>query len=404
MTSFSTSRRTRRALPALLASSVLALGLAGCATAEPAADADTPAAVEPALTIVASTTHTAEFAERVAGELAEVTALIQPNQSTHSFDPTAADLQALAAADVLVINGAGLEEWLDDAIASSGFAGETVDASEQVGLIEFAAEDAHGHEGEDAHSEDAHAHEGEDAHAHEGDDHAHEGEDAHAHEGDDHAHEEDVAAASTEEEPHSEGDDHDHAHDGGDPHIWTSASNAAAMVQAIADGLAAADADNADSYEANAAAYIAELEQLDAWITESIGAVDPAERTLVTNHEAFGYFVDAYDVTYVGAIIPSFDDNAEVSAADIDSLVDRVRDAGATAVFSETTLSPAAAETIASEAGVQVFSGEDGLYGDSLGPAGSPGETYIGSMIHNVTVIVTAWGGQIAPVPADLAE
>lgn len=381
MTSFSTSRRTRRALPALLASSVLALGLAGCATAEPAADADTPAAVEPALTIVASTTHTAEFAERVAGELAEVTALIQPNQSTHSFDPTAADLQVLAAADVLVINGAGLEEWLDDAIASSGFAGETVDASEQVGLIEFAAEDAHGHEGEDAHSEDAHAHEG-----------------------GDHAHEEDVAAASTEEESHSEGDDHDHAHYGGDPHIWTSASNAAAMVQAIADGLAAADADNADVYQANAADYIAELEQLDAWITESIASVDPAARTLVTNHEAFGYFVDAYDVTYVGAIIPSFDDNAEVSAADIDSLVDRVRDAGATAVFSETTLSPAAAETIASEAGVQVFSGEDGLYGDSLGPAGSPGETYIGSMIHNVTVLVTAWGGEIAPVPADLAE
>ena len=368
MTSFSTSRRTRRALPALLASSVLALGLAGCATAEPAADAATPAAVEPALTIVASTTHTAEFAERVAGELAEVTALIQPNQSAHSFDPTAADLQALAAADVLVINGAGLEEWFDDAIASSGFAGETVDASEQVGLIEFASEDAHGHEG------------------------------------DDHAHEEDVAAASTEEEPHTEGDDHDHAHDGGDPHIWTSASNAAAMVEAIAEGLAAADADNAEVYEANAAAYIAQLEQLDAWIIESISAVDPSDRLLVTNHEAFGYFVDAYDVTYVGAIIPSFDDNAEVSAADIDRLVASIRESGATTVFSETTLSPAAAETIASEAGIQVLSGDEGLYGDSLGPAGSPGETYIGSMIHNVTVLVTAWGAEPAPVPAALAE
>ena len=82
--------------------------------------------------------------------------------------------------------------------------------------------------------------------------------------------------------------------------------------------------------------------------------VDPADRLLVTNHEAFGYFVDAYGLTYVGAIIPSFDDNAEVSAADIDDLVDAVRDSGATAVFSETTLSPAAAETIASEAGVEV--------------------------------------------------
>lgn len=383
MTSITTSRRARRALPALLASSVLTLGLAGCATTtgDTDAGADAPAAAAaPALTVVATTTHTAEFTKRVAGDLADVTALIQPNQSTHSFDPTAADLQALAGADVLVINGAGLEEWLDDAVSSSGFAGETVDASSQVGLIEFAAEDAHGHESEGAHSEDEHAHEGED-----------------------HAHEEDAAAATEGEDVHSE-EEHGHAHDGDDPHIWTSASNAADMVQAIADGLAAADADNADAYQANAVDYIAELEQLDAWITESIASVDPAQRTLVTNHEAFGYFVDAYDVTYVGAIIPSFDDNAEVSAADIDGLVDRVRDAGATAIFSETTLSPAAAETIAGEAGVPVLSGEDGLYGDSLGPAGSPGETYVGSMIHNVTVLVTAWGGEIAPVPADLAE
>jgi ABC-type Zn uptake system ZnuABC Zn-binding protein ZnuA len=383
MTTITPLRSLTRGVPALLAASVLAIGLSGCATAEPGADAATPEAppAAPALTVVASTTHTAEFTQRVAGDLAEVTPLIQANQSTHSFDPTAADLAALAAADVLVINGAGLEEWLDDAVEASGFAGTTIDSSTRVGLIEFAGD--HGH-GDDTHA-DEHGHDdhGHDDHGHEGDDHAHEGDD-HA---DDHGH-----------------DDHGHAHEGDDPHIWTSAANAAAMVEAIAEGLAAADADNAEVYEANAAAYIAQLEQLDAWIVESISAVDPSDRLLVTNHEAFGYFVDAYDVTYVGAIIPSFDDNAEVSAADIDRLVASVRDSGATAVFSETTLSPAAAETIANEAGVQVFSGNEGLYGDSLGPAGSPGETYIGSMIHNVTVLVTAWGAEPAPVPAALAE
>lgn len=363
---------SRRGPAALLAASVLALGLAGCANAGPTTPGDTAApetpAVVPALTVVASTTHTAEFAERVAGDLAEITPLMQPNQSTHSFDPTAADLAALAEADVLVINGAGLEEWLDDAIEASGFAGETIDASAQIGLIEFAETDAH-------------AHDGEDDHAHGEDDHAHEGEEAHAGE-----------------------DDHDHAHSGDDPHIWTSAANAASMVQSIADGFAAADAENADVYSANAAEYIAELEALDGWIVESLASVDPVDRLLVTNHEAFGYFVDAYDVTYVGAIIPSFDDNADVNAADIDQLVDAVRDTGATAVFSETTLSPAAAETIASEAGVAVFTGDQGLYGDSLGAEGSSGETYVASMIHNVTVMLTAWGADPAPLPDVLAE
>jgi ABC-type Zn uptake system ZnuABC Zn-binding protein ZnuA len=387
MTQIASRRATLRGVPVLLAASALALGLAGCANAETDADAATPEApaAAPALTVVASTTHTAEFTERVAGELASVTSLIQANQSTHSFDPTAADLAVLAEADVLVINGAGLEEWLDDAIEASGFAGTTIDSSARVGLIEFA--DDHGHdEKHDEHGDDEHGHDdhGHDDHGH--DEHAHEGDD-HADEGDDHGH-----------------DGHGHVHEGDDPHIWTSAANAAAMVEAIADGLAAVDADNAEVYEANAAAYIAQLEQLDAWIIDSISAVDPADRLLVTNHEAFSYFVNAYDVTFVGAIIPSFDDNAEVSAADIDRLVASIRDSGATAVFSETTLSPAAAETIASEAGVQVFSGNDGLYGDSLGPAGSPGETYIGSMIHNVTVLVTAWGAEPAPIPAALAE
>ncbi len=397
MTTISPHRSITRGVPALLAASVLAIGLAGCATAEPDADAATPEApVTPALTVVASTTHTAEFTQRVAGDLADVTALIQANQSTHSFDPTASDLAALAGADVLVINGAGLEEWLDDAVEASGFAGTTVDASTRVGLIEFAGDHDHGH-GQDDHGDD-HGHDDHDhdhGHDHGHDDHGHDhGHDDHAHEGDDHAHDED---------DHGH-DDHGHSHDGDDPHIWTSAANAAAMVEAIAEGLAAADADNAEVYEANAAAYIAQLEQLDAWIIESISAVDPSDRLLVTNHEAFGYFVDAYDVTYVGAIIPSFDDNAEVSAADIDRLVASIRESGATTVFSETTLSPAAAETIASEAGIQVLSGDEGLYGDSLGPAGSPGETYIGSMIHNVTVLVTAWGAEPAPVPAALAE
>lgn len=385
-------RARRLALPALLASSALAVGLAGCATsAEDAASADG------ALSIVATTTQVADFTREIAGEEAQVTSLIQPNQSSHSFDPTAADLQALASADVLVINGAGLEEWLDDAIEASGFAGTTIDASAEVVVREFAeGEDAHAEEHEDETAEEhaAHSDEAEDDHGHEGED-AHGEDEAHADEA--HADEETHA-----EEAHDEGDAH--SHDGEDPHIWTSATNAAAMVDGIAAGLAEAAPESAETFEANAAAYTERLDALDAWIVEAMELVPAEQRQLVTNHEAFGYFVEAYGLEYVGAVIPSFDDNAEVSAADIDGLVDAIEQSGASAVFSETSLSPAAAETIASEAGVEVYSGEDGLYGDSLGPEGSDGETYVGSMVHNVQVLLAAWGATAPEPPAALAD
>ncbi|WAB82287.1 metal ABC transporter substrate-binding protein [Microcella daejeonensis] len=384
-------RARRLAVPALLASSALALGLAGCAT-----PADGASSAGEGLRIVATTTQVADFTREIAGDEAQVTSLIQPNQSSHSFDPTAADLQALGSADVLVINGAGLEEWLDDAIEASGFAGTTVDASAEVVVREFA-------EGEDAHA-DEHAGETAEEHA------AHSEEEA----ADEHAGETaEEHAAHSEEETRSEEETHadeaaaegeEHSHEGEDPHIWTSATNAAAMVDGIATGLAEAAPESAEAFEANAAAYTERLDALDAWIVESMELVPAEQRQLVTNHEAFGYFVEAYGLEYVGAVIPSFDDNAEVSAADIDGLVDAIEQSGASAVFSETSLSPAAAETIASEAGVEVYSGEDGLYGDSLGPDGSDGATYIGAMVHNVQVLLAAWGADAPEPPAAVAD
>ncbi|WP_368497928.1 metal ABC transporter substrate-binding protein [Herbiconiux sp. A18JL235] len=347
-------------VPVLLSASALAL--AGCASGASSTDAGSTSAAAGGLKVVATTTQVADFTREIAGDAASVTQLIQPNQSAHSYDPSAADLSALASADVLVINGAGLEEWLDDAISASGFDGVTIDASTGIQLSEETAGDDHAHE--EGSTEDDHAHE--------------------------------------EGEAHEEGDDH--AHEGGNPHIWTDPSRAEQMVATIEAGLAVADPAAASDFTTNADAYEKKLAELDGWIRENVDQVPADKRLLVSNHDAFTYFVDAYGITYVGSVIPSFDDNAEPSAAQIDELVAAIKATGVKAVFSEASISPKAADTIASEAGVKVYSGDEALYGDSLGPAGSDGATYLDSQIHNATVILESWGATPSALPADLED
>jgi len=321
------------AVPVLLASA--ALLLSGCATTAAGNASSTD------LTVVATTSQIADFTRSVVGDTpgVSVTQLIQANQSAHSYDPSAADLTALGGADVLVINGVGLEEWLGDAIDASGFNGTTVDASHDVTVL-----------GSEV-----------------GGDHAAEA---------------------------------DHAN--GDPHIWTDVHNAETIVHSIEEGLVAASADNAAAFTANAEAYTQKLRGLDGWIRDNVNTVPVAERLLVSNHDALGYYTAAYGITYVGAVIPSFDDNAEPSAAAIDALVASIRATGVTAVFSEASLNPKTADTIAAEANVTVYSGDDALYVDSLGPAGSAGDTYLKAQIHNSMLILQSWGVTPTALPADL--
>lgn len=333
-------RRARTVLSASVAITTTALGLSACATpGDGGGAAGTPR-------IVATTTQIGDFTRELVGDTADVSQLLPAGQSAHGFDPSAAQLLALADADALVINGGGLESWLDDAVSASGFDGLLIDASTGIELY-----------GTGDHDEEA----------------------------DDHA---------------GEADGHDLAD--GNPHIWTDPELAERMVENIADGLADVEGIDIDALEANEAAYLDQLAALDAWIEENVAQVPVEQRLLVTNHDAFTYFLDAYDITFVGSIIPSFDDNAEPSAAEIDDLVADIRATGVHAVFSEASISPKAAEMIASEAGVTVYSGDDALYADALGAPGSEGETYLGSQIHNATLILESWGVEPSPLPAVL--
>ena len=173
-----------------------------------------------------------------------------------------------------------------------------------------------------------------------------------------------------------------------DPHIWQDPRNAMVVAANIEHGLARAEPAGADAFQANLAAYTTDLEALDAEVERQTASL--ASRKVVTNHDAFGYYLDRYHLELVGSVIPSFDSSAELSGRDIRELVARIRATGAKAIFSETSLPPRAAETIGREAGVRVVTGSDALYGDSLGPPGSDGDTYLKMIRHNTRAIVSS--------------
>jgi zinc/manganese transport system substrate-binding protein/manganese/iron transport system substrate-binding protein len=375
-----TSRSARFRIPAIVVAAIgISSGLVGCSTAD-----------DTTFRIVTTTTHVTDFTRNIVGDASAVYPLLQANQSAHSFDPSAKDLLEISAADVLVISGAELEPWVDDALTAANFNGEIIDASTGITLLQSGETEAeHDHAAEEAAAEEAPA----DEH-----DHDHAGEEAAADEHDhDHAGEE----AAAEEAP---ADEHDHLHADGDPHIWTSPANAELMVTNITDGLVAADPENASIYTANADSYIGQLAVLDEWVTENIEQVAIAERLLVTNHDAFTYFVSEYGITFVGSIIPEFDDNAEPSAADIDALVEKIRETGVRAIFAESSISSKLAEAVAAQADIEVFAGDESLYSDTLGATGSGAETYISATIHNVRLLDKAWGVEPLPVPEEIAN
>jgi zinc/manganese transport system substrate-binding protein len=193
--------------------------------------------------------------------------------------------------------------------------------------------------------------------------------------------------------PLRQGDPGDEEMKDGDPHIWHNPKNAEIMVADIEKGLASADPAHSSAYAQNLTAYQAKLDQLDAGNVAAFGKLPADDRKLVTNHDAFGYYVDRYHLQFVGSVIPSMDTSAELSAKQLDDLVAKIKATGTKAIFTESSLPPKTADSIARQAGVKVIGGDDALYGDSLGPAGSPGATYLGAEEHNTQVIVTALEG-----------
>jgi ABC-type Zn uptake system ZnuABC Zn-binding protein ZnuA len=185
----------------------------------------------------------------------------------------------------------------------------------------------------------------------------------------------------------SASDDHGTEEHERDPHVWLSADNARTMVENVRDALSEADPDNAGDYRRNADAYLQRLAALDASIRDEVSQVPSPCRKLVTNHDVLGYYAAAYGFEVVGSVIPSVTTDAQASAANVADIVRKIRAERVPAIFAESSSNPALINQVGREAGVKVVTD---LYGDSLGPAGSDGGTYIGMMQSNTRKIVEA--------------
>ncbi len=172
-----------------------------------------------------------------------------------------------------------------------------------------------------------------------------------------------------------------------DPHVWHDPDRAIVMLENIAQALRDADPPNNEAYDANSAAYAQKLRDTKTAIQALINEIPVAQRKLVTNHDAFGYFARAFGLTIVGAVIPGTSTQSEASAKQTAALLDVIRRENVKAIFAESSVNAALARTLADDAGITIV---DDLYGDSLGPPGSGAETVDGMLLANARKIAAA--------------
>ena len=229
--------------------------------------------------VIAVESFLADIAQNVAGGRLTVDTLIPLGVDPHGFEPTPDDAARVASADLVIVNGAGLESsFLQKLLTGAGGRRLVIEAS--AGLEPRSAKD----EG---------------------------------------------APTGAADRDHEE-----------DPHFWLDPILVIRYCENIAAGLAKVDPAGDEAYRANAQAYATRLRELDDWAQQQVKAIPPERRLLVTNHESFGYFADRYGFTIVGAVIPSVSSGASPSAQQMAQLVEHIKATGAPAIFLETGSNP----------------------------------------------------------------
>ncbi|WP_019411430.1 metal ABC transporter substrate-binding protein [Pseudomonas psychrophila] len=173
-----------------------------------------------------------------------------------------------------------------------------------------------------------------------------------------------------------------------DPHAWNSAANGVVYVRNIISALQKADPDNASDYQAKGEQYIKQLEQLDAYARAQVQAIPGDKRKVLTSHDAFGYFGDAYGVTFLSPL--GFSTETEASAADVATLIKQIKQEHVSTYFFENSSDPRLVKQIANASGAQP-GGE--LYVESLSPVDGPAPTYAQMFRYNVDKLTAAMKG-----------
>ncbi len=271
------------------------------------------------LPVTASFSILGDLVRVVGGDRVAVTTLVGPNEDAHVFEAKPADAKTLLASSLVVTNGLGFEPWAAKLIKSAGYKGETVVAAKGVKPRHMAEEK--GHAG--------------------------------------------------------------HAHEETDPHAWQNPGNVVLYVRNIAAGLSKVDAAGAATYQANAEAYVKELQALDKWTKEQIAAIPADKRKVITSHDAFGYFAAQYGVKFLAP--QGVNTETEPSAKQVAQLIKQIQREKIRAVFVENMSNPKLIAQLSKDAGATLGAS---LYADALSTSDQPGATYLKMMRHNVTQLV----------------
>jgi ABC-type Zn uptake system ZnuABC Zn-binding protein ZnuA len=238
----------------------------------PAACGPAPQSTDRPLSVLASTTFLADIAQQVAGDRVQVTSLLPIGADPHAYQATPSDVVKISESSVLIVNGLDYEHFIEALLENAD--GERLVITTTAGLEPRPLE---------------------------------------------------------AEAPETGAGPDEHA--AGDPHMWLDPNLVVTYVENIRNGLSQADPAGADVYRANAEAYIAQLNELDAWIQAQVQAIPAERRLLVTNHESLGYFAARYGFTVVDTILPSFSSEASASAQELAQAVDAIRAAGGGGAF-----------------------------------------------------------------------